>query len=129
MRILETTYYTLTVGPDGRWLRLTRNAIPFGDLDAVGRAYEELAPLLRAHARRGVRFLIDLTQGPPGRNDAAFEQATLRLRRLYAETFPDRRLLVRTAAGRLQLLRLNAGLDRDHVFVDAETARQWLEQG
>jgi hypothetical protein len=70
-----------------------------------------------------------VTQAPQPRNDVEFERATSRLRQLYAETFAERRTLVRSAAGRLQLLRLNPDLTADHVFTDPDAARTWLEQG
>jgi hypothetical protein len=129
MQAVQITHYTLTIGPGGNWLRLTRNATPFRDLDAVNEAVAELTPLLRSRAGRGVRFLLDLTQGPSGRNDPEFEKATARLRQLYTETFPDRRILVRSAVGRLQVLRLNPRMERDSVFIDEEAARRWLEHG
>jgi hypothetical protein len=71
------------------------------------------------------RVLVDFRGGPPGRNDPEFERATDEVRRQMAR-FERVAILVRTAAGKLQALRLSPTSERLQVFQDEGEARAFL---
>lgn len=89
-----------------------------GELVAVTRMLRKL---------RGLKLLVDVRL-VPGNNDPAFEKRIHMFRKELAELFPVVATLVSTAAGRLQIGRMNKerGDRRHSVFLDEEEAIQYL---
>jgi antitoxin (DNA-binding transcriptional repressor) of toxin-antitoxin stability system len=113
---------------DGVLVRITRTAEPVEDLVAFPERVAELGRALEDSTARVA--LMDLRNGPPGRNDPEFEQASTPWRRLLGSRFGKVAVLVRTQAGRLQVTRLARQDHRDpHVFLDEQEALDYLMSG
>jgi hypothetical protein len=119
-------YYRVTV--DGGILRLTRKATPYATMEAMHAANRALAEAVRSAGVR--RILLDLRGGPPGRNDAEFEQASGVWRKQLAESAERVAILLRTVAGKLQSQRLARGEGRtpDNVFLEEADALAYLRR-
>jgi hypothetical protein len=111
-----------------------RQGEPFVRVVRTGKAYAAIADAYTANdevalaaAKVGPRrVLLDLRAGPPGRNDPEFEEATLRWRRSLGKAFDRRAVLVKSAAGKLQVQRLNKGADQIIVTQDEDQAVRFL---
>jgi len=123
--LFKNDWYELRVEPG--LLRLARTARPFDDLADLKRSDDAVAQVLLARSPREPRLLLDLRSGPPGRNDPEFERAGADSRRALATLFTRVAILVRTAAGRLQVSRLTRE-DRTvpGIFLDEGEALAWL---
>jgi len=108
------------------WLRRTRAS--FEVLADVTRNHEELRHALAQLTAD--KLLLDLREGPPGRNDAAFENAVAATRKELEHRYRRVAVLVKTAAGRLQMQRLGRedGLAIP-VFFDESEALRFLAEG
>ena len=90
----------------GDVLRLTRTAHPMSDkTDEIQGVYDAITRLLRPSA--GKKALIDLRGGPVGRSDAVFESVSSEATRRMTAHFSKVAVLVRSAAGKLQVKRLS----------------------
>ena len=121
--LLRNDYYILRWESGERFARLKRTSTPFADLALMERVNAEAAAALQASGAR--RLLMDLREGPPGRNDAPFEQASAHWRRELAR-LERRAVVVRTAVGRLQVNRLSKGATNTHVTQDEADAIAYL---
>jgi hypothetical protein len=122
--LFRSDYYVVEWRQGEPFLRVTRTAKPFARIADTEQANDELGTALRdARARR---VLVDLREGPPGRNDEAFEQVSARWRQLLGQLFERRTVLVKSAAGKLQILRMTRGVDNLLVTQDAEEAARFL---
>jgi hypothetical protein len=86
-------------------LRYTRSGVPFASLEAVRALSESTKRILTTLPARSLRVLIDVRAAPP-RNDEAFEAESNKLVEAVLPTFTRHAVLVKTAAGRLQVARL-----------------------
>jgi hypothetical protein len=123
-RVFENPYYTVSLDETGSFARLDRTAQPFPAIDDVTRANGELVAAVLAITGLN-RLLVDLRNGPPGRNDPAFERATESIRQ-QLERIERVAILVRTAAGKLQAQRLSRTGARLQVFRDEREALEYL---
>lgn len=118
-------YYSVRV--DHGVLRIVRTATAYATLDAMHEANRGLAGAIRNAGVR--RLLLDLRAGPPGRNDAAFEEATAVWRKQLAAESERVAILVRTVAGKLQSQRLARDEGRaPAVFMDEAEALAYLRR-
>jgi hypothetical protein len=119
-------YYAMRV--DHGILRLARKAAPYVTIEAMHEANRALAAAVRAAGVR--RILLDLRGGPPGRNDAEFEQASGVWRKQLSEASERVAILLRTVAGKLQSQRLarSEGRAPDNVFTDEAEALAFLRR-
>jgi hypothetical protein len=120
-------YYVLDHDAPARLARLRRTAAHFEQLADVSRNHDQLR---RALAELPAdKLLLDLREGPPGRNDAAFENAIHATRKDLQNRYLRVAVLVKTAAGRLQMQRLGRedGLTIP-VFLDESEALRFLAQ-
>lgn len=109
---LEQDYFHLELLPEGIcWMR--RTCREYGALTEVSRAYYELfdatAPWRRRLGGGGmapVGFLYDVRGGPVGRSDPAFEDIHKRFRHVMLKHDSALVVLVRSAAGLMQLSRM-----------------------
>ncbi len=122
--IFRDEYYAVRV--DHGVLRMERTPTPYPSLEAMHEAYRQLAVAIRGVGVR--RILLDLSKGPPGRNDAAFEQASSVWRKQLASEADRVAILMRTVAGKLQSQRLarDEGRGAGNVFLDEKEALAYL---
>ncbi len=122
--LFRSDYYVVMWRQGEPFVRLTRTPKAFAHIVETERANEEVAAALRHAGAR--RVLMDLRQGPPGRNDEPFEQASARWRQQLAQIFEKRAVLVKSAAGKLQVKRLTRGADNILVTQDEAEAVGFL---
>lgn len=123
----HATHYVVRHDPRERLVRVTRTAVPLATSD-VATVLGALNRTIDVDRPSSV-LLMDVRLGPSN-NDPEFEVAMARpVRTLYAG-FRRRAVLVRSAAGALQIRRLAHERHlRDHdlrVFVDEAAALHWL---
>jgi hypothetical protein len=125
--IHRNAYYVLELDAPRRTVWLKRTRAPFEDLEIAAHSHEELRRALTDVPAD--KLLLDLREGPAGRNDAAFENAIQGTRQEMARRFRRVAVLVRTAAGRLQMQRLEReGRVSIPVFLDEATALDFLDK-
>jgi hypothetical protein len=109
---------------------LERTPLPFPDLDAIGPAQDHVSRIIGSHVKAGrARVLLDFRQGPVGRNDPKFEQASEGARHSLSQLFTKVAVLVRTQAGKLQVSRLQKSepnVSSRAVFTEEADAWRWL---
>lgn len=122
--IYRDDYYSVRV--DGGIVRLERTATPYPSLAVMDEANRALAVAVRAAGIR--RVLLDLSKGPPGRNDEAFEHASGVWRKKLAAEVDRVAILLRTVAGKLQSQRLARaeGRQPSNIFLDEAEALAYL---
>jgi hypothetical protein len=123
-RVFENPYYTVDLDDAHHMARIVRTREPFPSIELVRNANRDVMNAVLGIGLK--KLLVDLRDGPPGRNDPEFERATdeirenvMRIKRVA--------LLVRTQAGRLQALRLSPTSDRMQVFLDENEALDYLK--
>ena len=123
-RVFESDFYTIQFDDAFGFAQVVRTAKPFPTVESAVRGNGELVKAMQS--TRGLkRLLLDLRNGPPGRNDPEFEQATEGARRAMGDV--ERvAVLVRTAAGKLQARRLAGPTERMQVFQDEDEALRFL---
>ena len=122
--LYESALYHVTYDPTRRlvFMRRTRVALTMVDVE------RQLAAVLTAlRPCRGQRLLVDVRLGP-GNNSPEFEQRVQEFRLRLTELFPTSATLVATAAGRLQVGRMNRerGDAGNSVFMDEGDAVAYL---
>jgi hypothetical protein len=122
--LFRNDYYVAVWRPGEPFLRVQRTHKAFAEIADAERAYDEVVRALRNQGPR--RILLDLREGPPGRNDQAFEEAASSWRRQLGKLFDRRSVLVKSAAGKLQARRLNRGADNLLVTQDEAEAVRFL---
>jgi hypothetical protein len=103
--LLRRKHFLVTLDDDAGILRRARTSEPFASIRELEDVYAELLAVLVRLDRAKLGQLIDARQAPP-RNDPEFEAA---ITRHHAELYRDFRataVLVRTAAGKLQVKRM-----------------------
>lgn len=122
----KSAYFTITVDPLTRIVSAWRSPEPFPSLAEVERCLSAMAADLAGTTRGQHALLLDVRDGPM-RNDDGFEEAMGRHRATLFEGLVASAVLVRTAAGRLQLTRMarQEKLERP-VFTDDAEARNYL---
>jgi hypothetical protein len=118
-------YFRIVTEPARGLVRIVRSskAMP-RDEEAIRRAFGEMVEPLRKLT--GYKALIDLRNGPPGRNDDEFERATRSAQSELVRNFSRVAFLVRSAVGKLQVRRLARGGGNSNVFFDEEEALRYL---
>lgn len=114
--------------PQQRLYRLARTSAHFPDLSVAERTFAALDAAL-AQVPPSSLLLLDLRDGPP-RPEPAFEELVGRHRDAIFSRFSRVAVLVRTAAGKLQVQRMNRGAS-SHVltFDDEDRAFGYLLDG
>lgn len=122
--IYRDDYYAVRI--EHGILRLERTPTAYPSLEAMHAAYRTLAVAVRDAGVR--RILLDLSKGPPGRNDAAFEQASSQWRKQLAGEAERVAILMRSVAGKLQSQRLarDEGRVANNIFLDEKEALAYL---
>jgi hypothetical protein len=102
--LYRDSYITVTLERDGLLLRLVRSPTRFADLAAVRESFGGVIATFDRVGRRGRTMVFD-TRAPVGRNDPGFEEVMAELRPRIDHGFARIGVLLRTAAGALQLRR------------------------
>ncbi|HEY2749292.1 MAG TPA: hypothetical protein VGL86_31960 [Polyangia bacterium] len=123
--VFRDEYYAVRV--DQSIVRLERTATPYPTMAAMHESNLGLAGALRKARLR--RVLLDLRNGPPGRNDATFESESAPWRIQLAKECERVAILVRSVAGKLQAQRLSRDEKRGgnaHVYLSEAEALAYL---
>lgn len=139
-RCVEQKFFDVELLPDGIvWLR--RTPFPYDALADVGRAYDDFlatvddwllerrmkSGALGTRARTPMAWLYDLRAAPAPRNDPAFEGVIQTRRADLLRRSPLLVILVKTAAGRMQVSRITGGKKAPfHVSDDLDESLSWL---
>jgi hypothetical protein len=119
-------YFRIVMEPARGLVRIVRSSAAMPkDEEAVRRAFGSILEALRKVA--GYKALIDLRDGPPGRNDDEFERASRSAQTELIRNFSRVAFLVRSAVGQLQVRRIARGNSNSNVFLDEEEALRYLE--
>jgi hypothetical protein len=124
--LLRLPHYVVTVDDDARLVRRVRTEERFSSIDELVSTYETLLSALDAIDRPRFAQLIDARLSPP-RNDPAFEEVVSRYHDRLYRGFRRVAVLVRSAAGRLQVRRMldSSGIEAP-VFSDEDEALEYL---
>lgn len=122
--LFRSDYYVVVWRPGEPFVRVTRTQKAFAEIADTERANDEVVEAMRSRSPR--RVLLDLREGPPGRNDQAFEDASARWRQKLGELFDKRSVLVKSAVGKLQVRRLTRGAGNILVTQDEAEAIRFL---
>ncbi len=120
-------YFTVTLDPAKRLVRVRRSAESFPDVRTAERCFERMGELVEQRSLVGHRLLVD-TRDAIGRNDPEFEAMTGRFRARLFRSFERSAMLVRTAVGKMQVSRLarEQGGVGSEVFQDEAEAERYL---
>ena len=129
MRTLaDDDYHSVTLETESSLVTIKRKSTPFATVVECNRVYTELVHLLETLDLHGaeLKLLFDLREVAP-RNDPEYERIIGTHRKRVLSSFANRALLVKTAAGALQVSRhaRDDGLDVG-VFTDELEARRYL---
>ena len=103
--LLRSKHFLVMIDDDARILWRARTAERFGSIEELEEAYGELLGTLARLDRPTLGQVIDARQAPP-RNDPEFEAAVTRHHAELYRHFRATAVIVRTAAGRLQVKRM-----------------------
>jgi hypothetical protein len=124
--IAADEYFRVELATPGPVLRVVRTPLPLVGAEAADRAHRQLVERLERLSKRAWPLLVDLRDAPP-RNDPEFEAIVERYRRAIFEGFTRSAVLVRTAAGVMQLTRhLRQDRIAAPVFDDEDAALGYL---
>lgn len=124
----RSPHFILTIDDEHRVIRRARTELAFSTLAETESAYDAMLRVTDRLDRSRYAALADLRLAPP-RNDPAFEQFVAQLHpRLYGG-YRRSAALVKTQAGRLQLMRIfhERGLNAK-VFMDEAAALAYLTE-
>ena len=124
--VLRTVYFVVEVNE--RLARITRTTEPFPSVQAVTDGWLGVSAALDRAGRTGRGLLVDLRLGP-ARNDPDFERAVVALVPRVHRGFGRNAVLVRMAAGALQIRRHAREDGIDRLVTDSEeVAYAYLEE-
>jgi hypothetical protein len=125
--IYEDAYVRLALDRASRLMRYERTEKPFATIAEVGRVHDAVVKVVVAQPRSMFAMLVDLRHAP-SRNDDEYEAAIEGYVAQLVGHFDRYALLVKTAAGRLQVTRLEKRANRSasHVHHDEAAALEYL---
>jgi len=128
--IYEDAYVRVTLDRGSRLMRYERTEKPFAAIAEVVRVHDAVVKAVRAQPRGVFALLVDL-RCAPSRNDDAYESAIEVYVAQLVGHFDRYALLVKTAAGRLQVTRLEKRAHRSasHVFHEEAAVLEYLGVG
>jgi hypothetical protein len=117
----------VTLDRDAGIFRYERSGLPYPSIDDVGRVHDALVTAVLGLPQKTYAILLDLRLAPP-RNDEVYEATIEGYMDLLFRHFRAYAILVKTAAGRLQVLRLEKRASRPThaVFHDEAEALAYL---
>ena len=102
--LFRDEYMVVNVEAEGAIVRLVRSAVAYASIAALNESFEKVIGVMDLLGRRGRVMLFD-TRAPQGRNDPEFEQAMATLRPRIDRGFSRIGVVVKSAAGGLQMRR------------------------
>jgi hypothetical protein len=114
----EDAFFRVEHAPDMDVHRVARTSRAFADIAECERAYGGVERALSSIPTGG-KLLLDIRDAPP-RNDPEFEAIVKRVRDRIFGRFLRVAVLVKTAAGRLQVQRMQQGLPGSVAIFDNE---------
>jgi hypothetical protein len=109
--LVRNPYCVVTYDSTTRIVRFIRSSVPMASLEEAARNFGQAVSVINALGRSRIRLILDLRQAP-SKNEPQYEQAMAEHRRQVAKDIQRVAVLVRTAAGRLQVQRL---VKSDHI--------------
>ena len=125
--LITTPHGAVEMDRPRRLVRMVRSGTPFNAIEEVRAFYESVAIAVEKLERRALMLLVDLREAP-ARNDPAFETTVAGYRKRMFADFARIGILVKTAAGKLNVSR--HAKDDGHevtVFHDEDAALAWLD--
>jgi hypothetical protein len=124
--LLNTPYFAVSIDRDRGIVYVTRTSQGFRSVVDCDRAYADVVRTLRPLQRDKLRVLINLKDGP-STNDPMFEKVINVHRKKFYAGFAKSAVVVRTAAGLLQVSR-HARDDKLNLYVfhTEEDAERYL---
>ncbi len=127
--VLQTPYFVVTVDAEAALCRITRTSEPFPSAKEAQSRWLEVSAALDRVGRKDRCLLTDLRLGP-ARNDPAFEAAVRSVVPKVHHGFRRNAVLVRMAAGLLQIRRHAREDGVDRLVTDSEDAAlAYLREG
>lgn len=125
--LLSTPHFALRA-LEGGIVVVERTPEPFASRQAMDETMHAVGTQLDRLSRRDHGLLVDLRSGP-SRNDAEFERRFSVHRKRMQKGFRSVAIVVRSAAGKLQVQRLASedGIDAE-AFTDVGAAIAWLRE-
>lgn len=126
--IFRSEYTVVTLEHGGQIVRSTRSSTPYPSVEAFRDEIRMISSKLDQIGRFGRGLLADLRAGP-ARNDPAFEQAMHAVLPELRRGFRGIAVVVRSAAGALQIRRNLVSEPNSIVSSDEAEAVEWLLTG
>lgn len=125
--VFRDAHAVATVDDETRVMVFRRTAHPFASIAEIDAFYRKLESLADLRERPRLRLLIDVRDAP-SRNDDAFEAVLKRHESALFGGWQRRAVLVRTAAGKLQVKRLGKAnaISAGEPFDDEAAAMTFL---
>lgn len=129
IQVFKNKYWSLERSSLKPLLVVQRTELPYAHLDDVRRSFAELLIALNSFQRPRFTLLIDIRLAP-FRNDSDYEAASYGEPAALSKDFKRVAVLVRTAAGKLQVRRaLQERRVSMHVFDDEGEVLSYLHHG
>jgi hypothetical protein len=125
--LYEDLWVRVVVDRASRVMRYERTEKPFARISEVGRVHDDVVKAVIGQPRGMFAMLVDLRRAP-SRNDEEYEATIEGYVAQLIGHFDRYALLVKSAAGRLQVTRLEKRANRPptHVFHEEEAALEYL---
>jgi hypothetical protein len=125
--IYEDAWVRVVLDRASRLMRYERTEKPFARISEVGRVHDDVVKVVIAQPRSTFAMLVDLRRAP-SRNDEQYEATIEGYVAQLVGHFDRYALLVKTAAGVLQVTRLEKRANRpsSHVFHEEDAALEYL---
>jgi hypothetical protein len=126
-KLFSDDFVTLTFEKDASLVRYARSSRAYDSMDQVTRSHDAILDAILRLPRGACVLLLDVRAAPP-RNDESFEGAIAVYGKKMFAHVRRHAVLVRTAAGRLQVARIERGHGRRQapVFDHEATALRYL---
>jgi hypothetical protein len=106
--LFSDAHVTLTLDDHAGLVRYVRSRERFPSMDAIRRVHEQIVSAIPSGSQQRLKLLVDVRDAPP-RNDEAFEAAISQAFADFLPRFAVHAVLIKSAAGRLQVQRLRGG--------------------
>ena len=127
--LVHSAHFVVRVDDAQKLVERVRTSVRFSSIAEIHAEYGAVVRALDTLDRARHVSLIDL-RASPSRNDPDYEQAVAQYHVALYRGFARNAVLVQTAAGKLQLLRIaRDGHLTLEVFTDEAAARSWLVEG
>ena len=109
--VVRNPYCVVTYDSKTQIVRFVRSSVPMTSLEEAARHFGQAVSVINALGRNRIKLILDLREAPM-KNDPQYETAMAEHRRQVAKDIRRVAVIVRTAAGRLHVQRLQKS---DHI--------------